>query len=93
MHERTPFSLKFILWFSVAGFLFSGYLTFYKLISGICAFNESCPIVWGHPACWYGFALYVTLLALSVLTYRAYLSLRSGLFAVLSVSFVGVLFA
>ncbi|HEX8993636.1 MAG TPA: hypothetical protein VF803_00090 [Candidatus Paceibacterota bacterium] len=50
---------------SIAGLLFSGYLSFYKLLTGQCALGETCPFFLGHPACWYGFALFVLLTAFS----------------------------
>jgi hypothetical protein len=91
--KNIPLSLRFILGFSFAGFLFSGYLTAVKLFSGACAFNETCPIVLGYPACWYGFALYVTLLTLSVLLAIRRIAFGKGIVAVATVSFIGVLFA
>ena len=93
MNGKTPCALKWVLGFSFAGFLFSGYLTFTKLLTGACAFNESCPIFFGHPACWYGFALYVALLTLALAAFTGKLTYRAGMSALASVSFVGVLFA
>jgi hypothetical protein len=93
MNDKKPLSLLFVLGFSVAGFLFSGYLTAVKVFSGGCAFNETCPIFLGHPACWYGFALYSALLALSVLTFSNKLALRSGLLAATAIALVGIVFA
>jgi uncharacterized membrane protein len=90
---RTPLSLKFILGFVVAGFFFSGYLTAVKLFSGACAFNETCPTFLGFPACWYGFALYITLLTLTILAVRERLSYERGVTLIAGVSFVGILFA
>jgi len=91
--KNIPLSLRFIAGFSVAGFLFSGYLTAVKLFSGTCAFNESCPLVLGIPACWYGFALYVILLALAILAVRKNIEFTKAITAVAAVSLVGILFA
>ncbi len=91
--RRIPLSLRFILGFSIGGFLFSGYLTGVKLFSGACAFGETCPIVLGLPACFYGFALYVTLLTLSILAIRGRYTLKNSLLSLGSVSFVGIVFA
>ena len=91
--KSIPLSLRFIFGFSVAGFLFSGFLAAVKLFSGACAFNETCPLFLGYPACWYGFALYVTLLTLALLTVREKISLTRGLATLAIVSFIGVLFA
>lgn len=91
--KQFPLSLRFILGFSLAGFFFSGYLTAVKLFSGACAFNESCPIVFGYPACWYGFALYIVLLGISVITARKRILFEKGITALAGVSLVGILFA
>lgn len=91
--KNIPLSLRFITSFSVAGFLFSGYLTAVKLFSGACAFNETCPLVIGIPACWYGFALYVILLLLSILAIRRSIEFTKAVTAVAAVSLVGILFA
>lgn len=91
--KSIPLSLRFITGFSVAGFLFSGYLTAVKLFSGTCAFNETCPFVLGIPACWYGFALYVILLVLAILTVRKSIEFTKAVTAVAAVSLVGILFA
>lgn len=91
--KQIPLSLRFILGFSLAGFFFSGYLTAVKLFSGVCAFNESCPIVFGYPACWYGFALYVILLSIAVSAARRGISFEKGIAALAGVSFVGIVFA
>jgi len=52
---------------SLAGFLFSGFLSFNKLISGTCPLNEGCPFFLGYPACYFGFGLFAILLLLSLL--------------------------
>lgn len=56
---KSRVTLLFIL--ASAGLLFSGYLSAVKLLSGSCAFNESCPYFLGYPACWYGFAMYLVM--------------------------------
>lgn len=60
-------SLRVLFLLSLAGFLFSGYLSFVKLVSGSCALNEPCPYFLGYPACFYGFAMYLALLTLTTL--------------------------
>ena len=37
---------------------FSGYLSFTRLHSGVCAFEEPCPMFLGTPACFTGLALF-----------------------------------
>jgi hypothetical protein len=56
---------KLIAAFGTGGTLFAGYLTAYKAITGTCALGEGCPIVFGLPACIYGFVLFLTITALA----------------------------
>lgn len=93
MLTSTPLSVKFILAFSTLGFLFSGYLSFVKLFSGSCAFNESCPIFWGIPACWYGFVIFSFLLYFAVRLYQKHIDFIKGMKVTAGISFIGVLFA
>jgi hypothetical protein len=78
---------------SAAGTAFSGYLSAKRMLSGMCAFDESCPFFLGHPACYYGFALFATLFAVAVVasltkTRRAWPALVSTALAI-----VGIVFA
>ena len=57
----------------IAGVLFAGYLTLNKLVWDVCSFGETCPYLWGYPACLYGLILFATLF-LSTLT----LSFKEG---------------
>jgi hypothetical protein len=41
-----------------AGVAFAGYLSYTRLASGVCAFDEPCPFFLGHPACHTGLALF-----------------------------------
>lgn len=52
---------------SLAGILFSGYLSFNKIFNGICPLNEGCPTFLGYPACYFGFGFFSILLILSLL--------------------------
>jgi len=78
--ERVIFAL------SLGGLLFSGYLSSVKFFNNTCAFNESCPYVFGYPACYYGFGLFLILFLLS-------LNISKYLKVVNKVSLVGILFA
>ncbi len=60
-YRRAAFGL------SLAGVLFSGYLSGTKLLTSTCAFNESCPYFLGYPACYFGFALFLTLFVISLM--------------------------
>ncbi len=59
-------AVKNILWLSIAGTLFSGYLSATKLFSSSCAFNEPCPSFFGYPACYVGFLLFLSLFITSL---------------------------
>ncbi len=52
---------KILLGLSVAGLLFSGYVSALKLFSHTCAFGSSCPYFLGYPACYFGFVLFLVL--------------------------------
>ncbi|OIO52350.1 hypothetical protein COY93_04595 [Candidatus Uhrbacteria bacterium CG_4_10_14_0_8_um_filter_58_22] len=58
--------LKAAPWLSLAGVLFAGYLTSIKLFGGACAFNETCPTLWGLPSCAYGFVIFSALFLVSL---------------------------
>lgn len=81
-----------ILGASIFGVLFAGYLSSTKLLSGACAFNESCPYFAGYPACYTGFILYALLAGIASLLFRK-ASLPRVYGALSAVSFVGVLFS
>ena len=58
--------LKVAVPLTLAGVLFAGYLSSVKLFVGTCAFNESCPIFLGYPACYFGFLMFSAMFASSV---------------------------
>jgi hypothetical protein len=78
-----------ILIISIAGLLFSGYLSLSKLTSGTCSLTEGCTYLFGLPTCVYGFVFFLTLTILSLflikgkntLTAINYVSLAGGLFS------------
>ena len=78
---------------SAAGFAFSGYLSAKRMVSGVCAFSERCPFFLGRPACYYGFALFAGLLAISVFGWVARTERSGPAMANALVSLAGVLFA
>jgi uncharacterized membrane protein len=59
-------ALKAILVISIAGMLFSGYLSYSEMFAGVCAMG-SCSSVAAIPACVYGFFMYMIVLIISVL--------------------------
>lgn len=91
--KHNPIMHKVLLGFSVAGLLFSGYLSGTKLLTGTCAFNESCPYFFGVPACYIGFVLYALLTVYLVLLGVGVLDRRTALNLVLGVASIGVLYA
>lgn len=85
--------LRSMLWLTFAGSLFSGYLSAKKLLTNVCAFNESCPYFLGYPACWFGFGLFFTLFIVSILGTARILSEKHSRNLISLISFLGVLFA
>ncbi len=64
MKSRT--ALKAIMWISMAGLLFSGYLSYGELFAQKCALG-TCSTVGGVPACVYGFFMYLIVFVISIL--------------------------
>lgn len=69
MKERL--ALKIILCISIAGMLFSGYLSYGELIAKSCFAAAlgmgTCTNVGGIPACVYGFFMYLIVFVISIL--------------------------
>lgn len=85
--RKTVFALALL------GALFAGYLSFYKLATGECALSEPCPIFLGYPACWYGFGMFLAMLALSALALAKPAVWPGARRTILGVSLLGILFA
>jgi hypothetical protein len=64
-------ALKIILAISVAGMLFSGYLSYGELFAGVCPLGGGCASVIGLPACVYGFIMYLIVFCISLAGLRA----------------------
>jgi len=68
MKKQT--ALKTILGISVAGMLFSGYLSYGELIAKTCYATAlgmgACTNVVGIPACVYGFVMYLIVFIISI---------------------------
>ena len=64
-------SLKSILIISIAGLLFSGYLSYTELFAGYCGAAQlgmgACTNVFQIPACVYGFFMYLIILIITIL--------------------------
>jgi len=65
MKKQT--SLITILIISIAGMLFSGYLSYGELIKKTCSLDGGCSMVAGYPACVYGFVMYLIVFIISIL--------------------------
>lgn len=90
---KNKFFNFFFLIASLGGVLFSGYISYVKFFSKICAFGETCPLFLGAPACYFGFGLFLTIFILSIV-----LITGKGSFKILSrllylVSLIGSLFS
>ena len=78
---------------SIMGSLFSGYLSGVKFFTHTCAFKESCPYFLGYPACYFGFAMFFTLLVFSSLLFFNKIQKGTGTKVTIFVSALGILFA
>jgi uncharacterized membrane protein len=67
MNMKKETSLKAIMWISVLGMLFSGFLSYNELFcsSGMC--TAAAPINLGLPACVYGLIMYAIVFVLSII--------------------------
>ena len=64
-------ALKIILGLSIAGMLFSGYLSYGELTSGVCPVGGGCSSLFGLPTCVYGFVMYLAVFVVSVMGLRS----------------------
>jgi uncharacterized membrane protein len=64
MSKQTSF--KTILIISIAGMLFSGYLSYGELTSGTCPIGGGCSALAGIPTCVYGFVMYTLVFIISI---------------------------
>jgi len=92
---------RLLLALSVAGLLFSGYLSSIRFFSDTCAFNEPCPYFLGSPACYFGFVMFLIMTSAMIAHFAGTACLRAThrqtservLRAMLTVSGAGILFA
>lgn len=85
--------LRVATWLGVAGVAFSGWLSWTRASSGVCAFAEPCPFFLGHPACYTGLALFAASLAITVAARFAGGARAWPAIANASVGLAGTLFA
>ena len=71
MKPVKDLALKIILLISLAGVLFSGYLSYTELFAGFCGAAKlglgSCTNVFQIPACVYGLVMYLLIFIISLL--------------------------
>ena len=85
--------LRLLFALSIAGLLFSGYLSGVKFFSEVCALNEQCPYFLGYPACYYGFAMYLVMTILLTQHFWGALTRSLVLTALSIISGVGIIFS
>ncbi len=89
-HRKVEWSL-FVL--GIAGSLFSGYLSGVKFFTENCAFSEACPYFLGYPACYFGFAMFLTIMVSAGLHVFHIVDGKKANEVVYATSILGVLFA
>ena len=85
--------IKISILLALMGTIFSGYLSATKFFSDSCAFNESCPYFLGQPACYYGFAMFLVMLVLTLISYFGKISAKKLAEWLFAVSLVGIIFS
>jgi uncharacterized membrane protein len=85
--------MKWALGLTLAGTLFSGYLSGVKFFSETCALSEPCPYFLGQPACYFGFAMFTTMLVITLLGYTKITTYNITVKTNLIISLLGILFA
>ena len=91
MKAKTYRVAAFLL--TLAGVLFSGYLSATKFFVQRCAFGETCPAFLGYPACYFGFGLFLILFGVSLWALLNAESILKVKRINLWVSLLGILFA
>ena len=65
MNKQT--ALKTLLIISIAGVLFSGYLSYTELFQQVCALGTCSATVFEVPSCVYGFVMYLIGFIISIM--------------------------
>jgi len=67
MKINKQIALKAILGVSLAGMLFSGYLSYFEIFQQICGLGGACSTkILTIPSCVYGFVVYLIIFVVSV---------------------------
>jgi len=68
MKMNKQIVLKSILGVSLAGMLFSGYLSYFEIFQQVCGFGGVCSTkILTIPSCVYGFVVYLIVFVLSII--------------------------
>ncbi len=78
---------------TLAGLVFSGYMSGVKFFTSQCAFGETCPLFLGFPACYFGFFMFLILTVSAGLIVFTQIPRKILLLDIVSTSGVGILFA
>jgi uncharacterized membrane protein len=65
MKKQT--ALKTLFWISLAGALFSGYLSYTEIFQQVCALGICSTTVFTVPSCVYGFVMYFAGLIVAII--------------------------
>jgi uncharacterized membrane protein len=65
MEKQT--ALKTILGISIAGVLFSGYLSYTEIFQQVCALGTCSTTIFKVPSCVYGFVMYLIVLIIAII--------------------------
>lgn len=65
MEKQT--ALRILFWISLAGVLFSGYLSYTEIFQQTCAIGTCSAKVFTLPSCVYGFVMYLVGLIVSII--------------------------
>lgn len=80
-------------WGSLGGTLFAVYMTGHRLFLKVCPFNEECPIFLGHPACYYGLAMFLVMLGAATGLMYDMVAMSTAVYVLGGTSALGILFA
>jgi len=69
MKKQT--ALKSLFWVSLAGALFSGYLSYTEIFQQVCALGTCSTTIFSVPSCVYGLVMYLIGLVISILGIRS----------------------
>ena len=76
-----------------AGVLFSGYMSYVRFFTNSCVFSEPCPQFLGYPACYFGFAMFISLFFVSIVAVLTKTHIKGLMTANAVIAAVGTLFS